>query len=109
MSSVGSPSSSFLSERYVKNHSTTHEDDKDNHIALLLLILGICIPCIWILNWIICRNSSNKSARQYAKNSGILQLIEIGIFIVGTIIFFAGEAILVKNLTSSKTTEEDNS
>ena len=98
-----SPSLSDPSQQYAKNNNSLNEDDQASQVALILLILGIFVPCLWIVNWLIYRNHFNSKARQYAKISGILQLVEIIVGVVLLVLFFTVTGVVAKEMVDSRT------
>ncbi|CAF1411969.1 unnamed protein product, partial [Rotaria sordida] len=59
-----SPSSTYSSERHEKNNNAMNDENGHaSQLALILLIVGICVPCIWIINWLMHRNSYDSKAR----------------------------------------------
>jgi uncharacterized membrane protein YidH (DUF202 family) len=91
------------SQEYRKNNNAVVADEQTSQVALILLIVGIFVPCLWIVNWAIHKNSSDPKARQYAKISGILQLIEIVVCVVVLVLIVVGSGIFVKTAMNEAT------
>jgi uncharacterized membrane protein YidH (DUF202 family) len=93
----------YSSQEYPKNNNAIVADEQTSQLALILLIVGIFVPCLWIVNWAIHKNSSDPKARQYAEISGILQLIEIVVCVVVVVLVAVGSGIFVKTVMNKAT------
>ena len=104
--SLCAPSLSGPSSTICKNNNNDidiDEDDEASSMPLILLILGFCIPCLWMINWAMYRNHLNSNARLFAKISGILQLIAIIVVVVLLILFFTATGIFAKKIIDGHT------
>lgn len=91
-----SPFSSCSSQRHTKNNNAIDEDNQSSQLALILLLIGIIVPCVWIINWLMHRNSDNPKTRKYATISIILQIVEIMVVVVICVVFFVVPLIFMK-------------